>query len=75
VIGDRRRSIQLKIPTNEDKFVFNRSNPFYSALQAMSSLNGYTEHIEETGKTDELSEHVERAAHHVEELASSQENI
>lgn len=70
LIGDRRRGIQLKIPTNENEFVFNRSNPFYPALQAMSSLNGYTEHIVDIGKTDELSEHVERAAHHVEELAS-----
>jgi len=68
-IGDRRRLLQL-MPPDPNDFILNRANPFYSALRAIEVLNGYTAHVEEIGQAKALSSQVERAAHHVEELAS-----
>lgn len=70
LIADRRRLIQTKEIINHIDFIYNRSNPFYPALRAMETLNGYTAHIEETGNAITLAVRIERAAHHVEELAS-----
>lgn len=70
LVGDRRRAIQSKVPLDPMDFVYNRSNPFYPALRAMEILNGYTAHVEGIGRAGALSVRVERAAHHVEELAS-----
>ncbi|PND30170.1 hypothetical protein C1I89_31145 [Achromobacter pulmonis] len=70
LIGDRRRSIQSQIPVQPIDFIYNRSNPFYPALRAMEILNGYTAHVEDIGRAAALSVQVERAAHHVEEMAS-----
>lgn len=68
-IGDRRREIQNEILPSEMLFVYNRSNPFYSSLKSMQVINGYSSHLVGIAKIDELVKHVERAAHHVEELA------
>lgn len=70
LIADCRRSFQAKIPVDPIDFIYNRANPFYPALRAMEILNGYTAHVEEIGRAHALSVRVERAAHHVEELAS-----
>lgn len=70
LIADRRRSIQARVTVDPVDFIYNRANPFYPALRAMEVLNGYTSHVEEIGRADALSARVERAAHHVEELAS-----
>lgn len=70
LIGDRRRMIQNNVPVNLIDFIYNRSNPFYPALRAIDALNGYTAHIEGIGNADVLTIRIERAAHHVEELAS-----
>ena len=70
-IGDRRRLLQQrKEKQNSIDFIYNRGNPFYSALKAMETLNAYTAHVEYIGRAQALSSQVERAAHHVEELAS-----
>jgi hypothetical protein len=69
VIGDRRRLLSMKTFDSND-FVLNRGNPFYPALKAMQTLNGYTDHLEKIGRANTLSDHIERAAHHVEELAN-----
>ncbi len=68
-IGDRRREIQNDILPDNMLFIYNRSNPFYSSLKAIQKTNGYSAHLVEIGKIDDLVKHVERAAHHVEELA------
>lgn len=70
LIADRRRSIQAQVPVQPIDFIYNRSNPFYPALRAMEMLNGYTAHVEGIGRATALSVRVERAAHHVEEMAS-----
>lgn len=68
-IGDRRREIQNDILPQKILFIYNRSNPFYSSLKSLQVTNGYSSHLVSIGKIDELVKHVERAAHHVEELA------
>jgi len=68
-IGDKRREIQNGIVPGEISFIYNRSNPFYSSMKALQITNGYSSHLVDIGKIDELVKHVERAAHHVEELA------
>lgn len=68
-IGDRRREIQNGIIPQKIIFIYNRSNPFYSSLKSLQITNGYSSHLVDIGKIDELVKHVERAAHHVEELA------
>lgn len=68
-IGDRRREIQNGIIPQRMIFIYNRSNPFYSSLKSLQITNGYSSHLVDIGKIDELVKHVERAAHHVEELA------
>lgn len=68
-IGDHRRDIQNGFKPDKIIFLYNRSNPFYSSLKAMQITNGYSAHLVEIGKIGELLKHVERAAHHVEELA------
>jgi hypothetical protein len=70
IIADRRRWIQNRAAVDPIDFIYNRSNPFYPALRAMQTLNGYTAHVEKIGKAKALNIRVERAAHHVEELAS-----
>ncbi len=70
LIADRRRAIQANVQVEPIDFIFNRSNPFYPALRAMEMLNGYTGHVEEIGRAGALTIRVERAAHHVEEMAS-----
>lgn len=70
LIADRRRAIQANVPVEPIDFIYNRSNPFYPALRAMEMLNGYTGHVEEIGRAGALTVRVERAAHHVEEMAS-----
>lgn len=70
LIGDRRRAIQQNVPIDNIEFIYNRSNPFYPALKAIQMLNGYTAHVAEIGRASDLEAHVERASHHVEELAS-----
>ncbi len=69
VIADRRRAIQVRYGNGVHDYFYFRSNPFYPALKAMRALTGYTAHIEEIGKASDLHERIERAAHHVEELA------
>lgn len=68
-IGDRRRDIQNNIFPDKMLFIYNQSNPFYPALKALQITNGYSSHLVDIGKIDDLVRHVERAAHHVEELA------
>lgn len=68
-IGDKRREIQNSIIPEKISFIYNRSNPFYSSTKALRITNGYSSHLVNIGKIDELVKHVERAAHHVEELA------
>lgn len=68
-IGDRRRDIQNNKLPEDMLFIYNRSNPFYPALKALQVTNGYSAHLVDIGKMDDLIKHVERAAHHVEELA------
>lgn len=68
-IGDRRREIQNDMLPSNMLFIYNRSNPFYPALKALQITNGYSTHLVDIGKIDDLVRHVERAAHHVEELA------
>jgi len=68
-IADRRREIQNGIIPQKILFIYNRSNPFYSSLKSLQITNGYSYHLVDIGKIDELIKHVERAAHHVEELA------
>lgn len=70
LIADRRRAFQAKVSIDPIDFIYNRANPFYPALRAMDVLNGYTAHVEDIGHANALSIRVERAAHHVEELAS-----
>ncbi|GLQ48391.1 hypothetical protein GCM10007862_34420 [Dyella lipolytica] len=67
-IGDRRRSIQQNQPVLPIEFFYNLANPFYPALRAMQGINGYTAHIEGIGRATALSNRIERAANHVEEL-------
>jgi hypothetical protein len=69
LVADRRRAIQARAAVDAIEFLYNRSNPFYPALRAIQILNGYTGHIESIGKASTLSIRIERAAHHVEELA------
>lgn len=69
IIGDRRRAILARHPINTEEYFYYRLNPFYPGFKAMRVLIGYTSHIESIGKTDEMSERIERAAHHVEEMA------
>lgn len=69
MIADRRRAIQAKHPVNKEEYFYFRLNPFYAAFKAMRVLIGYTTHIESITKTREMSERIERAAHHVEEVA------
>lgn len=68
-IGDKRREIQNGIIPQTISFIYNRSNPFYSSTKALRITNGYSSHLVNIGKIEELVKHVERAAHHVEELA------
>lgn len=68
-IGDKRREIQNGITPEKISFIYNRSNPFYPSIKALRITNGYSSHLVNIGKIDELVKHVERAAHHVEELA------
>lgn len=68
-IGDRRRFLQHTAENSVD-FIYNRANPFYPALKAMKVLNAYTAHVEQIGRAQALSSQLERAAHHVEEMAS-----
>lgn len=73
-IGDRRRLVE-KIDTVEDvDFIYNRSNPFYSSLKSLQSLNGYTNHIDKVGKIKLVEKQVERACHHIEELTGFTRN-
>jgi hypothetical protein len=67
-IGDRRRSIQKNQPILPIEFFYNLANPFYPALRAMQEINGYTAHIEGIGRAATLSNRIERAANHIEEL-------
>jgi hypothetical protein len=67
-IGDRRRFIKHKGKVDPIDFIYNKANPFYPALKAIQTINGYTSHIEEIDKTNLLEKHIERASHHVEEL-------
>ncbi|WP_368646693.1 potassium channel family protein [Castellaniella ginsengisoli] len=69
MIADRRRAIQAKHPVNKEEYFYFRMNPFYAAFKAMRVLIGYTTHIEHIAKAGEMSERIERAAHHVEEVA------
>lgn len=69
LIGDYRRDLRTG-PPNPMIFFYNRGNPFYPALNAMNMLNGYTAHINDIDRAQALSSQIERAAHHVEELAS-----
>ncbi|MDB5762391.1 MAG: ion channel family protein [Herminiimonas sp.] len=69
LIGDRRRLIQAGVPIDPIDYLYNRSNPFYPALNATLALIGYTAHVEAIGKIGVMADRVERAAHHVEELA------
>ncbi|MGF6732787.1 hypothetical protein OKW50_004932 [Paraburkholderia youngii] len=69
MIADRRRAIQARYGNGLHDYFYFRSNPFYPALKAMRALAGYTAHIEEIGKASDLHARIERAAHHVEELA------
>ena len=67
-IGDRRRFIKHGGDVDRIDFIYNKANPFYSALKAIKAINGYTKHIEEIDKTNLLEKHIERASHHIEEL-------
>ncbi|MEM5314289.1 potassium channel family protein [Paraburkholderia sp. JHI869] len=69
MIADRRRAIQTGQKSDFQDYFYFRLNPFYPAIKAMRALVGYTAHIEDIGKTSDLCERIERAAHHVEELA------
>lgn len=69
LIGDHRRDL-VAGTLNPMIFIYNRGNPFYPALKAIHMLNGYTAHVTEIGRGHTLSTQIERAAHHVEELAS-----
>lgn len=69
MIADRRRAIQAKHNTNKEEYFYFRLNPFYPAFKAIRVLIGYTAHVEGIGKAEEMAERIERAAHHVEEVA------
>lgn len=68
-IGDRRRSIQARLPIDETEFIFFQLNPFYPAFRSIKTLFGYCAHVESIGMTDELVGKFELAAHHIEEVA------
>lgn len=70
VIADRRRMIQAGHHINAGEFFYFLGNPFYPVCRAMQALLGYCNHIETIGRAGELSERIERAAHHVEEISS-----
>jgi hypothetical protein len=70
LIADRRRMIQAGHAINAGDFFYFLGNPFYPVLRAMQALLGYCIHIETIGRSGELSERIERAAHHVEEISS-----
>lgn len=70
MIADRRRMIQAGHHINAGDFFYFLGNPFYPICRAMQALLGYCIHIEKIGRTGELSERIERAAHHVEEISS-----
>jgi hypothetical protein len=69
MIADRRRAMQARHSVNTEEYFYFRLNPFFPSFKAMRSLMGYTAHIEAIGKASDLQERIERAAHHVEELA------
>lgn len=68
-IADMRREVENDLHPEKFLFIYNRANPFYPALRALQITNGYSDHLLSIGKISDLSSHVERASHHVEELA------
>lgn len=71
LLSDKRREIQSGHIIQEIDFIYNRSNPFYPSLRAIETLNGYTNHIKELDKHKAMADRIQRATHHVEELAGT----
>ena len=69
MIGDRRRSLQAKVPINATEFIYFRLNPFYPLFRSIKKTTGYTSHIQGIGKVNDLIERIELASHHIEEAA------
>ena len=67
-IGDRRREIQAKHPTNHNDYFYYRKNPFYPALRSIVVITAYTTHVEDADMISLMPERIDRAAHHVEEI-------
>lgn len=70
LIGDKRRQVIHNIHFEDAVFIYNRGNPFYPALKALQTINGYTAHLDDIDKATLLGKHIERASHHLEELIS-----
>ncbi len=69
-LADLRRKVRLMNESDSRRFQLGKGNPLYGSKRALEGLLGYIEYIQQENELELFGDRMERAAHHVEELAS-----